>query len=114
MYAFTKKNRLLTKHHFDAVFSQARRIAAPEFTILYRENTLGTSRLGMVVPKKVLAKAHDRNRLKRLIRESFRTHQVPEVDIVFLAKKNIGNLDNAELLSQLGRVWLKLQAAFKK
>lgn len=42
-----------------------------------------SARLGLVVAKKVLRRAVDRNRAKRAIRESFRLNQrLPAVDIV--------------------------------
>lgn len=48
-----------------------------------RPNGTGSARLGLIVGKRVLKRAVDRNRAKRLIRESFRQRvEMPAVDVV--------------------------------
>src|SRR5690554_7460472 len=73
-------------------------------------NELGHPRLGLVVSKKNLRRAVDRNRLKRLARESIRLqqHQLPALDIVLLARRGVGELDNATLHRQLHGMWRRL------
>ena len=44
-------------------------------SVQIRGNGLGYARLGLIVPKKYLPSAVDRNRLKRRAREWFRLHQ---------------------------------------
>jgi ribonuclease P protein component len=41
-----------------------------------RANTAGLARLGFIIPKRVVARAVDRNRLKRVLREWFRQNRV--------------------------------------
>ena len=91
MYSFDKTRRLLNKADFDYVFSEAKKTATKEFIILYRQNDIGHARLGLAIAKKKVLKAHDRNYIKRLFRESFRINSLPAVDIVILAKINILN-----------------------
>lgn len=43
--------------------------------VFVRPNPVGHARLGMMIPKRVLPRAVDRNRVKRWVREVFRTHQ---------------------------------------
>lgn len=112
MFRFTKAQRLLTKLSYDRVFSQAQKLTTPEFILLYRENTLGYSRLGLAISKKSIAKAHDRNRMKRLIRESFRQAKLPNVDLILLAKSGAKNVTNTVVLTNLGKLWLKLNAFY--
>jgi ribonuclease P protein component len=47
----------------------------PGLDFLAAPNGLDSPRLGMIVPKKIIATAVGRNRVKRLIREAFRHHQ---------------------------------------
>jgi ribonuclease P protein component len=49
-------------------------------------NALDHARLGMIVPKKVLSRAVDRNRLKRLLREWFRLHQCQLTGLDIIAR----------------------------
>ena len=48
------------------------------------------SRLGISLPRSVIPKAHDRNRLKRVIRNSMDPLKKEKLDLVFLLKKNRG------------------------
>ena len=109
MYCFTKTRRLLKKADFDHVFNQAKKITVPDFTLLYRRNELGHSRLGLVVPKKIIAKAHERNHVKRLTRETFRLQKgLPALDVIVLVRKGI-RLQNRKIIGeQLEQAWLKL------
>lgn len=114
MNDFDKTRRLLKKNDFNNVFNQAKKIETPEFIILYKNNQLGHARLGMALSKKRIAKSHDRNRLKRLLRETFRINkQLPAVDIVVLAKSGVGKVKNAMIFTKLGQAWNKLAVSYK-
>lgn len=108
---FSQSLRLLKKADYDEVFRDAKKIASPHFIVLYRNNTLGHARLGLALSKKNIAKAHDRSRIKRLVRETFRvrvTSQLPAVDVVVLAKSGVAKVENAILMNGLQRIWSKL------
>ena len=110
MYSFDKKSRLLNKAAFDYVFSEAKKTTTKEFIILYRENNIGHARLGLAIAKKKVLKAHDRNYIKRLFRESFRINSLPAVDIVILAKINIFKARKLINIESLNKAWEKLCA----
>lgn len=110
MGKFTRQNRLLTGADFDNVFKQCRRSSDALFTVLYRDNGLGYPRLGLAIAKKRVRRATQRNRLKRLIRESFRTaiKGMSSSDIVVLARDKAAEADNAEVYASLERHWRSL------
>jgi ribonuclease P protein component len=64
-------------------------------------NLLGIARLGLIVPKKFIATAVVRNRVKRLLREWFRLHQekLAGLDIIarFKGKSDAHALDETTL-----------------
>jgi ribonuclease P protein component len=52
--------------------------------VLAKPNRLGWARLGLIVPKRILPHAVDRNRAKRQIREAFRhvQHELGDLDTI--------------------------------
>jgi ribonuclease P protein component len=114
VFVFRKTQRLLTKKDYNHVFEQAKKIVTPEFIILSRENNLGCARLGLALSKKAIAKAHDRNRMKRLLRESFRQKELPSIDVVFLARQGIAEQTNATINAGLSKTWNKLTSCYEK
>ena len=69
-------------------------------------------RLGLVVSKKNISKAVERNRVKRVIRESFRKNksQIPNLDVVVLIRKGIDVLPNVVISSKMNSLWSDLCA----
>ncbi|QBS12321.1 ribonuclease P protein component [Legionella geestiana] len=114
MSTFGKSRRLLIKRDFDTVFADAKKLVNSEFVVLYRENMLGRARLGMAISKKMLARAHERNRIKRLVREAFREASLPPIDLIFLARSGLGVVENRAISAGLGKLWKTLNAAFDK
>lgn len=111
MHCFDKTRRLITKADYQFVFEEAKKTVSSEFIVLYRNNNLEHARLGLALSKKVIAKAHDRNRVKRLIRESFRKTGLPCVDIIFLARQGVGKLSNPVINATLSKTWDRLSAS---
>jgi ribonuclease P protein component len=95
---------------FDRLFRSSRRSADEFFTVLYRPNKLRHARLGLAIAKKRVRKAVGRNRLKRIIRESFRGAQKQLIgrDIVIMARQNAASASNAELFASLCLHWQAL------
>ena len=109
MYSFTKSQRLLKKSDYDAVFKKAKKIGSISFTLLCHTNMLGHARLGLIIPKRTVNKAHNRNRIKRLIREQFRLKEnLPAFDIIVLAKNGADKIEQSLLIDQLETIWNKL------
>lgn len=71
--------------------------------------SLPSARLGAVVSKKVAKSAVRRNRIKRLIRESFRVKEHPQdIDFILIAKPGAASADNAQLSKELNYLWKKI------
>ncbi|MDX1369516.1 ribonuclease P protein component [Pseudomonas sp.] len=108
---FSREKRLLTPRQFKAVFdSPSGKVPGKNVLLLARNNELDHPRLGLVIGKKSVKLSVERNRLKRQIRESFRHNQDNLVgwDIVVVARKGLGDLQNAELAHQFGKLWKRL------
>lgn len=73
-YTFSRSHRLTGRNAFADVFDNGRRRRAGPLTVRMKTNDLAHCRLGIVMPKRV-GSAPKRNRIKRLIRESFRLSQ---------------------------------------
>lgn len=107
---FPRASRLLKAREFDAVFKQAAyRASSAEFLVLAVDNGAEKSRIGMVVSKKVSGSSVDRNRIRRLIREAFRTRFTePGLDLVVVARTGVRRRSNNEILEILEKLWLQL------
>jgi ribonuclease P protein component len=109
--AFGKCRRLLNAAHYRAVFDGATVKASHRNLLLLARPADGAeSRLGLVIAKKNVRKAVQRNRIKRVVRESFRhlPATAQPLDIVFLARRGLDDLDNASLFATLEAQWQKL------
>ena len=96
---------------FKEVFdSNKLKVANSSLLILAKPSSSGHSRLGLVIAKKNIPTAVQRNRVKRVARETFR-HQdftVP-MDIVFLARSRANQLSNNQLTELLIKAWADLE-----
>lgn len=95
------------------MYGQARRSADACFLVLARKNTHGLARLGLSISARAVGNAVCRNRVKRLIRESFRLHQheLPAADIVVNARSAVRAADNNAILRSLERHWQSVAQA---
>ena len=108
---FGKKSRLLGASDFQPVFKNARfKVSCQHLLVLAVSGSIDNPRLGLVIAKKNVARAVDRNRVKRILRESFRHNQglLPALDIVILARSGIGALGKAVLRSKIEKLWQDL------
>jgi len=115
-YQFNRDSRLLTPDHFQKVFSKPARYHSQHFTVLVANNSIKNNRIGFAIAKKRIKLAVQRNRIKRLVRESFRLNQyeLPIVDMVIMAKSGIEQLDNQAISLQIEKIWLKIIQRQKK
>jgi ribonuclease P protein component len=106
-----QKNHLLRKGwEFEQVYKQGKRIHGKGFTLIVRQNNLEQSRIGISVHRQIKG-AVKRNRIKRIVRESFRLHRelYPEcADIVFAIRPGVDFGSTADInqavMAACGRV----------
>lgn len=105
--------RLRRPGDFAALRTSSGRASARCFHVRYRDNGLGHARLGLAISKRVSKRAVERNRIKRLLRESFRRvrHQLPPVDLMVMAREQAAGVPGAELLRDIDSLWKKLLAS---
>jgi ribonuclease P protein component len=105
-----KRARLLKAAEFSRVFDKAVRSSDQYFTVLARPNEFDSPRLGLAISKKKARLAVTRNRLKRIIRESFRLqqHELYCADFIVMAGQKGGSANNHRLLQSLEKHWQKL------
>jgi len=113
MARFPRRARLQKPGEFKAAFERGSRLNERWLTALVISNDSEQSRLGLAVPKKVAARAVDRNRIKRQIRESYRRQQpsLPSVDIVILARGGCVKATSPQLRDILDRLWKRIAAS---
>lgn len=103
-FRFGRTHRLIKPAEFQSVFDQNQvRVSTTELLLLARKNELAHPRLGLVIRKKFVRHATDRNRIKRCIREAFRLrqHEIPAFDCVVVTRPGIGELDKGQLHERL-------------
>ncbi len=71
-FGLPKGSRLLKPAEFKRVYASGRRFEGRFMTVFVLPSEKPVQRLGITASKKMSNKAHDRNRAKRLLRESFR------------------------------------------
>ena len=111
---FARHDRLLNAADYKRVFDGVdTRASHKHLLLLGRYNTLDNNRLGLVIAKKHVKHAVQRNRIKRVTREFFRCCPATELslDVIVLARRGVGQLDNKALSTILKRQWQKLMAA---
>lgn len=89
--SFLKNEKLCQKESIDLIFSQGDKISDRPIKLLWKEvanQPLALQSL-ISVPKRRIPKATDRNRIKRLIREAFRTQKQPLIDQLIQKKISI-------------------------
>jgi len=108
--SFGKAKRLLNAQDYSRVFDKPDAKAFHKnLLLLARKNQGPGHRLGLVIAKKNIRLAVQRNRIKRVAREYARN--VPDgvpMDVIVLARRGLDQLDDAGLASLFQTQWLKL------
>ena len=114
-YSFRPAHRLRLPREFAAVYDAKVRESRGPLTVYALPNELGHPRLGMSVSRKV-GNAVRRNRIRRLIRESFRLlrHDLPKgYDLVVVVRRHDA-LTLAEYQKLLAALLVRLHGTWEK
>ena len=113
---FPRRLRLTNASDFKRVFNHPLVSADRYFKVLARPAAGECWRLGMAVSRQVDKRAAARNRIKRIIRESFRQRSPetagagPSLDVVVLPRRGIASISNGCLYDSLAAHWARLAA----
>lgn len=115
VFDFPRRLKLNQAIEFKALFKVGRKKIGPCFSIFSTPNSLPYPRLGMVIAKKAVRQAVERNRIKRVIRESFRIHrsEFNDKDVMVVAYRGIAELSKQELREQIDFQWPKSKLCAK-
>ena len=116
---FTKAERISHQREIDRLFGEGRSFVAYPIRVIYLETKpLSGAKTAVLisVPKKRFKRAVHRNRIKRLIRETYRLNknQLPEVPGESPAGRLIGFIYLGNELPGFATVEAAMQKAFKK
>jgi len=109
-YHFSRKERLARKQDFQSILKSSNKITYKYLLVLYRSNQCCFARLGMILPKRIVQKAVDRNMIKRVMRESFRHHKqvLQNLDIMIVLRSKLHVTYQKTLRQDLENIWEKL------
>ena len=99
--------RRLTKANDYRALLRQRPASDDCFRLVVRPNPFGYARLGLTVSRRTAARAVDRNRIKRLVRESFRAAQkrIAGNDVLVVARRQAVSTSNKALRYSLEQHW---------
>ncbi|WP_440224911.1 ribonuclease P protein component [Dokdonella sp. MW10] len=111
-FSLPRAARLLKPGDFAALRGRSRRLGSSHFLAEFAPADQPTCRLGQAVSRRVSKRAVDRNRIKRLVRDSYRhvREELPCVDILLIARQSAKQQDSASLRADLARLWQRLAA----
>jgi len=101
---------LRDREAFEAVLRTGVRISSRNLVLRARPNGLTHARLGIIAGRKAAARAVDRNRGKRLIREAFRVAaaDLGAVDVTVQLRNDLRRESGAAVRLELGELFTKL------
>lgn len=109
--AFGKDRRLLKRSEYNHVFEAPEKRSSDRYFTFLGHHRCGKARLGLAIAKRQVARAHERNRIKRLTREAFRCFtQKNGYDVVVMARREAQFADNDTLRRSLSRHLQKIWA----
>jgi ribonuclease P protein component len=98
---FNRHKRIRTSAEFEALMRNGTRRSLNGFTFFFSARPAGYARLGILISRKHAARATDRNRIKRCIREAFRQSQTELGALDLLVRPPYGLKPSSRTVGQL-------------
>jgi|SRR5882757_3722868 len=110
------QKRIRRKSDFDATYAKGRRFGNGFFGVTAAPNETGVPRIGLAVAIRIAGGGVQRNRIRRIIRESFRLHQhgLPAVDLIVSVRDRARSATGAELRESLSALWKSVAGKFDR
>lgn len=108
--SFPREARLLDAQGYSRVFKRNRRVTNKYWIVLGHQSDASEARLGLAIAKKRAKRAVDRNKIKRIARESFREQRAAlcGIDAVVMNKDSAAGASNVELRQSIDTLWVEL------
>jgi ribonuclease P protein component len=112
MARFPRRARLLKPRDYEEAFASPTRLRDRFFEFVVLPRDAQPARLGLAISRKALPRAVDRNRVKRLVRESFRAQRsaLPGADVVVMARSASVAAETKVLREGLDTLWNQVRA----
>lgn len=113
--SFPRRYRLGRREGFSQILKSRRVLTTGLFALHYTDSKAGHARLGITVSKRVMPDSVDRNRIKRLIREQFRSiaRKGDDRDVVVRLRKFPSLEENREAGRVLNEAFLQILSVNK-
>jgi len=98
--------RLSRKAEFEHLLRHGTRTSIAGYTFFVERRAAGRARLGMLISRRHAARATERNRIKRCIREAFRLEQGKLGSIDVLVRPPYGHKGSAQMTQRFARPFL--------
>lgn len=107
---FRDEHRLRKTDEFSSVFAFRRTLRGKYFDLSCRPNSNDTARIGVVIAKKFIRSAVNRNLVRRIVRESFRLSRskLPHRDIVVRVSARMNEPDRRALRVDIDELFARL------
>jgi ribonuclease P protein component len=110
-YTFTKDKKLVSSNDFKKLFESNNKVKTENFVIFVLKNNLNMPRLGVIVKRNAKCNSIKRNRIKRLVRETFRLEQYEfkiNSDILVSVYKDCSGSKQQDIAGEINSAWAKL------
>lgn len=113
---FRPFERLKSSADFDHVFDHPKKTGGKNLLVLWKPGQCTYTRIGIIAGKRVSKLAVSRNRIRRVIRNSFRLskNELGLLDMIVIAKQPCAELSKKELRHETDILWKKLKTHSQK